>query len=55
MVEFAGLASVKAQLGASDMRLLIQFALSYPHRWAKAVPVKGKKPPHRRLLGREDL
>ncbi len=33
--------SVKAQLGASDMRLPIQFALSYPHRWpAIAKPVK---------------
>lgn len=32
MVEFAD-GSVKAQLGASDMRIPIQFALSYPDRW----------------------
>ena len=32
MVEFAD-GSVKAQLGPSDMRIPIQFALSYPHRW----------------------
>jgi len=28
--------AVKAQLGAPDMRLPIQFALSYPERWANA-------------------
>ncbi len=33
MVEFAD-GSVKAQLGAPDMRLPIQYALSYPERWA---------------------
>jgi 1-deoxy-D-xylulose-5-phosphate reductoisomerase len=27
--------SVKAQLGATDMRLPIQYALSYPERWAR--------------------
>lgn len=32
MVEFRD-GSVKAQLGASDMRIPIQFALSYPRRW----------------------
>ncbi len=32
MVEFAD-GSVKAQLGPPDMRLPIQFALSYPERW----------------------
>ena len=40
MVEFVD-GSVKAQLGASDMRLPIQFALSYPHRWpAISKPVE---------------
>ncbi|MFW0859421.1 MAG: 1-deoxy-D-xylulose-5-phosphate reductoisomerase [Dehalococcoidia bacterium] len=33
MVEFAD-GSVKAQLGAPDMRLPIQYALSHPERWA---------------------
>lgn len=33
MVEFAD-GSVKAQLGPSDMRIPIQYALSYPERWA---------------------
>ena len=32
MVEFAD-GSVKAQLGPSDMRIPIQYALSYPERW----------------------
>lgn len=32
MVEFAD-GAIKAQLGAPDMRLPIQFALSYPERW----------------------
>ena len=32
MVEFAD-GSVKAQLGVTDMRLPIQYALSYPQRW----------------------
>ena len=32
MVEFAD-GSVKAHLGVADMRIPIQFALSYPHRW----------------------
>lgn len=32
MVEFKD-GSVKAQLGASDMRIAIQYALSYPQRW----------------------
>lgn len=39
MVEFAD-GSVKAQLGPSDMRIPIQYALSYPERWsAPTVPV----------------
>jgi 1-deoxy-D-xylulose-5-phosphate reductoisomerase len=33
MVEFSD-GSVKAHLGASDMRIPIQYALSYPHRWS---------------------
>jgi 1-deoxy-D-xylulose-5-phosphate reductoisomerase len=33
MVEFVD-GSVKAHLGVTDMRIPIQFALSYPHRWA---------------------
>lgn len=38
MVEFAD-GSVKAQLSPADMRLPIQFALSYPERWANpALP-----------------
>ena len=38
-VEFAD-GSVKAQLGPSDMRIPIQYALSYPERWASpATPV----------------
>lgn len=39
MVEFAD-GSVKAQLGPSDMRIPIQYALSYPERWeAPCEPV----------------
>lgn len=39
MVEFID-GSVKAQLGPSDMRIAIQYALSYPERWgAPATPV----------------
>lgn len=38
-VEFAD-GSVKAQLGPSDMRVAIQYALSYPERWdSPATPV----------------
>ena len=37
MVEFAD-GSVKAHLGTTDMRIPIQFALSYPERWD--APVK---------------
>ncbi len=37
MVEFAD-GSVKAHLGTTDMRIPIQFALSYPERWS--APVK---------------
>jgi 1-deoxy-D-xylulose-5-phosphate reductoisomerase len=36
MVEFND-GTVKAQLGPSDMRLPIQLALSYPHRWDTPV------------------
>ncbi|MCL0060795.1 1-deoxy-D-xylulose-5-phosphate reductoisomerase [Dehalococcoidia bacterium] len=36
MVEFVD-GSVKAQLGAPDMRLPIQYALSHPERWANPV------------------
>lgn len=36
MVEYAD-GSVKAHLGATDMRIPIQYALSYPHRWAAPV------------------
>ena len=36
MIEFID-GSVKAQLGASDMRLPIQYALSYPNRWPAIV------------------
>ncbi len=36
MVEFVD-GSVKAQLGASDMRIPIQYALSFPDRWPGAV------------------
>lgn len=36
MVEFAD-GSVKAHLGATDMRIPIQFALSYPARWKAPV------------------
>lgn len=32
MVEFAD-GSVKAQLGPSDMRIAIQYGISYPERW----------------------
>ncbi|MDP2181813.1 MAG: 1-deoxy-D-xylulose-5-phosphate reductoisomerase [Actinomycetota bacterium] len=39
MVEFAD-GSVKAHLGATDMRIPIQYALSHPHRWeAPVTPV----------------
>ena len=37
MVEFAD-SSVKAHLGVTDMRIPIQLAFSYPHRWAAPVP-----------------
>ena len=30
--------SVKAQLGTPDMRMPIQYALTYPHRWSSDVP-----------------
>ena len=36
MVEYAD-GSVKAHLGTTDMRIPIQFALSYPERWAAPV------------------
>jgi len=38
LVEFVD-GSLVAQLGVTDMRLPIQYALSYPHRWTAAVPV----------------
>lgn len=37
MVEFSD-GSTLAQLGPSDMRIPIQFALSYPERWESPVP-----------------
>ncbi|MCL4079591.1 1-deoxy-D-xylulose-5-phosphate reductoisomerase [Coriobacteriia bacterium Es71-Z0120] len=37
MVEFSD-GSVKAHLGATDMRIPIQYALSYPDRWDAPVP-----------------
>ncbi|TDB39943.1 MAG: 1-deoxy-D-xylulose-5-phosphate reductoisomerase [Actinobacteria bacterium] len=37
MVEFAD-GSVKAHLGATDMRIPIQYALSHPERWDSPVP-----------------
>ncbi len=37
MVEFTD-GSVLAQLGVTDMRLPIQYACSYPERWAAALP-----------------
>lgn len=37
MVEFSD-GSVKAHLGTTDMRIPIQFALSYPDRWDAPVP-----------------
>jgi 1-deoxy-D-xylulose-5-phosphate reductoisomerase len=37
MVEFSD-GSVKAQLGPSDMRIPIQYALSYPERWETPSP-----------------
>ena len=37
MVEFVD-GSIVAQLGVTDMRLPIQYALSYPERWEAAVP-----------------
>jgi 1-deoxy-D-xylulose-5-phosphate reductoisomerase len=37
MVEFAD-GSVKAHLGATDMRVPIQYALSYPARWEAPLP-----------------
>ncbi|MEG0027132.1 MAG: 1-deoxy-D-xylulose-5-phosphate reductoisomerase [Raoultibacter sp.] len=37
MVEFSD-GSVKAHLGTTDMRIPIQFALSYPERWDAPVP-----------------
>ena len=38
MVEFED-GSVKAQLGPSNMRIPIQYALSYPERWSSPCPV----------------
>ena len=40
MVEFVD-GTVLAQLGVTDMRLPIQYALSYPERWAAAIPGHG--------------
>lgn len=37
MVEFVD-GSVKAHLGATDMRIPIQYAFSHPHRWESRVP-----------------
>jgi 1-deoxy-D-xylulose-5-phosphate reductoisomerase len=37
MVEFVD-GSIVAQMGVTDMRLPIQYALSYPERWSAAVP-----------------
>jgi 1-deoxy-D-xylulose-5-phosphate reductoisomerase len=37
MVEFVD-GTVMAQLGVTDMRLPIQYALSYPERWTAAIP-----------------
>lgn len=37
MVEFSD-GSVKAHLGATDMRIPIQYAFSHPHRWEAPVP-----------------
>lgn len=37
MVEFCD-GSILAQLGVTDMRLPIQYAFSYPERWASALP-----------------
>jgi 1-deoxy-D-xylulose-5-phosphate reductoisomerase len=37
MVEFVD-GTVLAQLGVTDMRLPIQYALSYPERWGAAIP-----------------
>jgi 1-deoxy-D-xylulose-5-phosphate reductoisomerase len=37
MVEFVD-GSVKAHLGATDMRIPIQFAFSYPRRWDSPLP-----------------
>ena len=37
MVEFVD-GSIVAQLGVTDMRLPIQYAFSYPERWAAPVP-----------------
>jgi 1-deoxy-D-xylulose-5-phosphate reductoisomerase len=37
MVEFVD-GTIMAQLGVTDMRLPIQYALSYPERWAAAIP-----------------
>ena len=37
MVEFVD-GTVLAQLGVTDMRLPIQYALSHPERWAAAIP-----------------
>ena len=45
MVEFTD-GSVKAHLGTTDMRIPIQFALSYPERWSAPV-----KPLDFRMLG----
>ncbi len=37
MVEFVD-GTIMAQLGVTDMRLPIQYALSYPERWSAAIP-----------------
>ena len=49
MVEFSD-GSVKAHLGATDMRVPIQYALSHPDRWEAPVP-----PVDFALLGRLDF
>ena len=53
MVEFTD-GSVKAHLGTTDMRIPIQFALSYPARWSRrssrSISVRSVRSSSRRLI-----
>lgn len=54
MVEYCD-GSVKAHLGATDMRIPIQYALSYPDRWESVVPEVNFRDLTQLTFGKPDL